>query len=270
MLKTSTAGILLLIVFSFSSTYSQTFDPTPLEGFWRGTWYNITFSSTDSAFLDINVDEVNNTLSMTLDLDGNVFGGSDPDPVTMTGNYDENGFSITGNSPTYGDMYFTGDAAGFINGRLPNVPNPAIDSTTMNGTYTINNIVLYYLVYFTGGGGTANGIISLEKDQTTNVRVLNNNPAEFRLYQNYPNPFNPSTKIKFNLAESGHISLKIYDMLGKEAAEIVNENLSAGTYEFTFDANYLSSGIYFYELKSEEYSVQIRKDDSLTIKVFQF
>ncbi len=254
MLKTSTAGILLLIVFSFSSTYSQTFDPSPLEGFWRGTWYNITFSSTDSAFLDIGVDEANNTLSMTLDLDGNVFGGSDPDPVTMTGNFDENGFSITGNSPTYGPMYFSGDAAGFINGRLPDVPNPAIDSTTMNGTYTINNIVLYYLVYFTGGGGTANGIISLEKDQTTNVRALTNNPAEFRLYQNYPNPFNPVTTINFSIPHPTLVTLEIYNTLGEKVATLLSKEINPGNHSVKWNASEFSSGVYFYKITTDNFS----------------
>jgi hypothetical protein len=257
MLKTSTAGILLLIVFSFSSTYSQTFDPTPLEGSWRGIWLNLTFSTTDSAFLNIDVDEINNTISMVLDLDGGVFGGPDPDPATMTGTYDQNGFSVTGTSPTYGDMFFAGDAAGFISGRMPNVPNPSIDSTTLSGTYTIQLISLGYLVYFTGGGGTANGIINIYKDSTaTEVEQLSESPKDFHLYQNYPNPFNPSTKIRFDLPSSGYTSLKVYDMLGREIAELVNEELSAGSYEFTWNAQALSSGIYFYELKTKEYSLK--------------
>ena len=246
-----------LFILSFQSVYSQTFDPTPLEGSWRGIWLNLTFSTTDSAFLNIDVDEANNTISMVLDLDGSVFGGSDPDPATMTGTYDQNGFSVIGTFFTYGDMFFSGDAAGFINGRLPDVPNPSIDSTILSGTYTIQLISLSYIVYFVSGGGTANGIMNIYKDSTsTGVEQLSENPKDFRLYQNYPNPFNPSTKIKFDLPNSGFTTLKVYDMLGREAAELVNEELSAGSYEFSWNAHSLSSGTYFFELKTKEYSIR--------------
>ncbi len=246
-----------LFVLSFHPVYSQTFDPTPLEGSWRGIWLNLTFSTTDSAFLNIDVDETMNTITMVLDLDGGVFGGPDPDPATMTGTYDQNGFSVTGASPTYGDMFFSGDAAGFIYGRLPDVPNPSIDSTTLSGTYTVQLISLYYIVYFVSGGGTANGIMNIYKDSTaTGVEQLSESPKDFKLYQNYPNPFNPSTRIKFDLPSSGYTSLKIYDMLGRETAELVNEELSAGSYEFSWNAHSLSSGIYFYELKTNDYSLR--------------
>lgn len=75
-------------------------------------------------------------------------------------------------------------------------------------------------------------------------------PEEYFLHQNYPNPFNPTTKIKFLIVESGNVSLKIYDILGNEIANLVNEELSSGTYEVTFDASGLSSGVYFYQMKA--------------------
>jgi sugar lactone lactonase YvrE len=75
-------------------------------------------------------------------------------------------------------------------------------------------------------------------------------PVTFELSQNYPNPFNPSTTIEFKIAASGHSSLKVFDILGKEVASLVNENLSAGTYSVRFDASRLASGIYFYQLKT--------------------
>ncbi len=248
---------IVLLVLSLQPVFSQTFDPTPLEGSWRGIWLNLTFSTTDSAFLNIDVDETNSTITMVLDLDGSVFGGPDPDPASMTGTYDQNGFSVSGTSPTYGDMFFSGDAAGFINGRLPNVPNPSIDSTTLSGTYTIQLISLSYIVYFVSGGGTANGIMNIYKDSTaTGVEQLSENPQAFKLYQNYPNPFNPSTTIKFDLPSSGYTALKVYDMLGREVARLVNEELSTGSYEYTWNAQSFTSGIYFYELKTKEYSLR--------------
>jgi hypothetical protein len=75
-------------------------------------------------------------------------------------------------------------------------------------------------------------------------------PRAFSLGQNYPNPFNPSTKIQFHLASSAFTSLKVYNVLGKEAATLVNDYLQPGNYESTFDASHLSSGLYFYQLQT--------------------
>ena len=78
-------------------------------------------------------------------------------------------------------------------------------------------------------------------------------PSGFTLSQNYPNPFNPSTQIKFTLPEAGMTSLKVYDMLGREVATLVEESLAAGGYTATFDASKLSSGVYAYVLTSRGY-----------------
>jgi hypothetical protein len=74
-------------------------------------------------------------------------------------------------------------------------------------------------------------------------------PSEFALYQNYPNPFNPTTKIKFVIAKSTFVSLKVYDVLGKEDVTLVNEERPAGSYEVEMNAKGLPSGIYFYRLQ---------------------
>lgn len=78
-------------------------------------------------------------------------------------------------------------------------------------------------------------------------------PAEFRLVQNYPNPFNPSTFITYALPQSGNVSLKIYDALGKEVTTLVNSFKNAGVYEAKFDATDLTSGVYFYQLVTENF-----------------
>lgn len=73
-------------------------------------------------------------------------------------------------------------------------------------------------------------------------------PAKFSLSQNFPNPFNPTTKIKFTVPTEGFVSLKVYDVIGNEVAELVKENRKSGTHEVTFDASDLSSGVYFYKI----------------------
>jgi hypothetical protein len=77
-----------------------------------------------------------------------------------------------------------------------------------------------------------------------------NNPEEFELFNNYPNPFNPSTTIKYSLASDDQVSLIVYDILGREVQTLVNEYQRSGIHEVRFNANQLSSGIYFYRLKS--------------------
>ena len=74
--------------------------------------------------------------------------------------------------------------------------------------------------------------------------------SEYRLAQNYPNPFNPSTIIGYQLPAMSHVVLKIYDVLGREVATLVNETKEAGSYEVTFNASKLTSGIYFSRLES--------------------
>jgi hypothetical protein len=79
-------------------------------------------------------------------------------------------------------------------------------------------------------------------------------PASYNLSQNYPNPFNPVTMIKFALPKASFVKLKVYDILGREVANLVNDFKSAGTYIVDFDASALSSGVYFYRLETEKYT----------------
>jgi len=87
-------------------------------------------------------------------------------------------------------------------------------------------------------------ITSVESD-------LNNIPSDFILEQNYPNPFNPSTKISFGLPQRSSVVLKVFNTLGEEVAELVNESLEAGTHSYNFDASKLTSGIYIYSLQTD-------------------
>ena len=79
-------------------------------------------------------------------------------------------------------------------------------------------------------------------------------PEDFSLYANYPNPFNPKTIIKFDIARSSLVTLKIYNLLGEEVKTLVDRNLNAGTYTTDFDASSLSSGVYFYRLETEGFT----------------
>jgi hypothetical protein len=79
-------------------------------------------------------------------------------------------------------------------------------------------------------------------------------PANFSLAPNFPNPFNPSTKISYSLPTDGFVTLKVYDVLGREISSLVNENEKAGRYEVSFDGSRLASGVYLCKMSSGNYS----------------
>ena len=99
--------------------------------------------------------------------------------------------------------------------------------------------------------------------RTTNGGVFVNQvsskiPERFSLYQNYPNPFNLSTNIRFDILKSSYIKLTIYDILGKEVSVFINENLTAGIYEVSWDGSVYPTGVYFYRLVTGNF-VNVKK-----------
>jgi len=96
-------------------------------------------------------------------------------------------------------------------------------------------------------------------DEPVGIQPISNVvPEKFELHQNYPNPFNPSTTIRFDVRTSGNVSLKVFDVLGREVAVLADEYLRAGSYERVFEASNLSSGVYFYMLRGDEFEKTLR------------
>jgi hypothetical protein len=124
------------------------------------------------------------------------------------------------------------------------LPDNYVSSIAMDGTAnkwigTLGGLAVY----------RAGGVVTVE---INNLSLL---PSNFTLYQNYPNPFNPSTKIKYTIPNSVETllatSLRVYDILGREVATLINQELSAGTYEVEFSVrNGSASGVYFYQLRA--------------------
>ena len=100
-------------------------------------------------------------------------------------------------------------------------------------------------------------IVTFENITSSNEKG-NSQPKEFRLFQNYPNPFNPETKLKYQLSVSGKVTLKVFDLLGREVATLVDEVKEAGTYEVSFSGKAFASGAYFYRFQSGNY-IKIKK-----------
>jgi aldose sugar dehydrogenase len=105
-----------------------------------------------------------------------------------------------------------------------------------------------YVVSLTNGAiYEITGRTGFQKDESNVIH-------SFTLLQNYPNPFNPSTTIKYSIAESEFVTLKVYDVLGREVATLINKNMDAGSYEIKFEAAGLMSGFYIYKLSAGTYS----------------
>jgi hypothetical protein len=94
----------------------------------------------------------------------------------------------------------------------------------------------------------------LSTGKLTGVATTPALPQEFQLQQNYPNPFNPSTSITFALPHAANVTLKVFDVLGREVAMLVNGYMTAGAHEVRFDASHLSSGVYLYTLTTGDFT----------------
>jgi hypothetical protein len=125
-----------------------------------------------------------------------------------------------------------------------------------------DNVLIYFTVADTAGGTSTIGseayVDYIDLTAPSSVEQLNGVPEDFSLSQNYPNPFNPFTKIEYNISEASFVQLKVYDILGNEVAQLVNEEQSAGTYRTEFTANNLASGFYVAQLRAGNYTKTIK------------
>lgn len=105
------------------------------------------------------------------------------------------------------------------------------------------------------GSGTSGDIAIIKYSQLVGIENIGSEiPSVFGLSQNYPNPFNPSTKISFSLPVCSNVHLAVYDIAGKEVEVLVNQSMNSGVYEVDWNAAALSSGTYFYTLRTESYT----------------
>ena len=161
--------IILFVILITLPVIAQ-FKPLDFQGNWRGMWHNETFNTSDSAFVTVVINDADSSISLTMDLRGNIFAGNNPGPATMTGTYNQDGFNVSGNSPKYGDMFFSGDSKGMITGKLPDVPSASVDSVIFDGHYDADSLSLGFIAYY-GGYTLATGEIKLEKDTSAVVPV---------------------------------------------------------------------------------------------------
>jgi hypothetical protein len=136
------------------------------------------------------------------------------------------------------------------------------NETIVTGPLQANEFIVKYKV--TAVGYLNNVLTETEFTNTVEARVQgfapykigagnSNVPDRYFVFQNYPNPFNPRTRIQFSIPEEVKVTIKVYDVLGNEVMELVNDKREAGNYEVEFDGSGLNSGIYFYTFRAGEY-----------------
>jgi hypothetical protein len=154
-----------------------------------------------------------------------------------------------GNNDDYGNFIYSDGANVWVTGE------------TVSTNFPLQNLSGAYNQGTLGAGQDA---FILDFTALTGIRPISSIiPSSFKLYNNYPNPFNPTTKIKFDIPPfmsplsergvGGVVTLKLYDLLGHLVATLVNEKLSPGTYEVSWDASNFPSGVYFYRLTSDNF-----------------
>jgi len=110
-------------------------------------------------------------------------------------------------------------------------------------------------------GSDISGGLFVIKIGSPPLGITNNQniPSSFSLSQNYPNPFNPSTTIEYSIPKASYVTLKVFDVLGKQVALIADEFKQAGNYKVNYDAGRLSSGVYYYTIHTDNGFVDSKK-----------
>lgn len=241
-------------------------------------WYTSVDISYDGNYLSAGT--LNFVSSTTVDGKIKVFklGGSGTPLWTYSGCGDEVtalSFSKSGNilsASSWGEFNNTTEDLYIFKTFLGNVPVFKVNTsgsffycnTSADGRTVVASGKAVHARQFGNGGLMYN--IDVDTTDVPTVSVHSNNLSvvdDYKLFQNYPNPFNPVTKIKFDIpsnviGQTSDVKLTVFDALGKEVATIVNEKLSAGSYEVEFDGSNFSSGIYFYKLEAGNFKETIR------------
>ncbi len=127
----------------------------------------------------------------------------------------------------------------------------------------VDNYRSVYIVGTTQDSLNGFGFVTIKYSQPTAITQIKTEiPNNYKLFQNYPNPFNNTTKIQYQVPENSLVQLKVFDILGREVSNLVNEFQNPGTYETSFNAQDLASSIYIYELKvinQDKYSIKFRE-----------
>jgi hypothetical protein len=165
---------------------------------------------------------------------------STSDPRVDTINIGTRGFPDLGPGETNEGLYFRNFSFTYADGFLP---NSTLESPIR---FTVTVSIDGHPYWISGFDFIANKLTGIENS-------IDPLPTVYVLKQNYPNPFNPNTTIQFQIPNSQFVTLKVYDILGKEVLNLVSKKLNQGNHSYTFDGSDLASGIYYYQLVGGDY-----------------
>jgi photosystem II stability/assembly factor-like uncharacterized protein len=156
-------------------------------------------------------------------------------------------------------MSFTNSMTGYVctgSGKVLKTTNAGVNWSEQNTPLTENLYEIHFPSADTGYISSWSGkILKTTNGGVTFIGKINNEvPEKFILNQNYPNPFNPSTNISFSIPSRVFVKVQIFNIMGKLVSELVNEELAPGNYEVTYNANKISSGVYYYRLTAGDHS----------------
>jgi len=264
--------LFLIYLFIFTVTINaQTFlDITYIGGSKNSTDLSliqkITFSGTDINFLLTNISTVTKTLSNISKITFSSTDGGTPLPVELA-SFDAtiNGDKVMLNWSTAVEINNYGFEVERAEGgnNEPESSDRFIKIGFVEGNGNSNSPKDYSFTDIPNKGNILNyRIKQIDNDgkyqYSDIVEVTIGIPTKYELKQNYPNPFNPTTKIVYNIPNDGLVTLTVYDILGNEVENLVNENQKAGSYEINFDGSKLASGVYICKFNAGNYSNSVK------------
>ncbi len=174
-------------------------------------------------------------------------------PLNFTIKHEQNEIILSWDQNPENDISHYAIYRGVIQNFTPS--QYSLISTSTTNSFTDLEVFDYRVYYKISAFDNSGNESDYSEEASILVGVENNNglPQEFSLLQNYPNPFNPSTTIRYEILETGWVSLKVHNLLGENVATLVNKREFSGNYSVEFNATNLTSGIYFYTLKSGTY-----------------
>jgi len=228
-------------------------DPDSLTGTYLGMWNNTTFGSSGGASLVTSLPGNGSIMELILDLDGFVGGMIDPDPRTLNGTITSTEITVD-TSLNEGDLLLTWSADGTLMWEFTNMTTPGFDHQSGIGTGTSQGIDIEYTVWLTNGDSAIGTAQLIKQASSIEGQLTILNPDSYKLFNNYPNPFNPSTTIYYSIPEETNVSIKVYNEVGEEVAELLNETKARGIYSLIFDASNYSSGVYIYKMSTSSFT----------------
>ena len=271
---------------SFPYSSDQLYQHNTADAAAKNSFYGPHSSTPKAYFNGTLVSNSYNNWASSID---NLVNEESPFEIELSGNYSENNFTVSAEVTQTGNVSSNNLAINYVivedveyagnNGIsshknvMREIPYPQGESFSMSQNETKNFSVF---VNFNPVWNSENlSVIVFVQDKNsreifqsssipysslmvTDVESEFNLPNEFSLEQNYPNPFNPTTTIEYSLENSGNITLRVFNVLGKELKTLVNKQQQSGNYQVIFDASSLSNGVYYYQLTAGNF-VKTRK-----------